>query len=102
MVTDLQGAGPDAPRAPETLGSKAEAPERKLKRVSASLRRSAERYRDVTQRQARDVQERALQLVRERPATAVGAAVGGALVAGVLIGFFIGQALSARSDVEEM
>jgi ElaB/YqjD/DUF883 family membrane-anchored ribosome-binding protein len=99
-VTDLQGAGPDAPVAP---GGEREAAKQKLRRASASLRRSAERYRDVTQRQAADMQARAREMVRDRPMTTMGAAVGGALVAGVLLGFFIGQAMATTTvEIEEL
>jgi ElaB/YqjD/DUF883 family membrane-anchored ribosome-binding protein len=49
------------------------------------------------------MQARAREMVRDRPMTTMGAAVGGALVAGVLLGFFIGQAMATTTvEIEEL
>jgi hypothetical protein len=95
MPVDVQSAGPDGPTTySETPGR--EPGRAKLKRASEAVSSRAQSFADAAQRQAGAAQAWTLQTIRERPATALGSTAVAALLAGVLIGFGLGQALSDR------
>ena len=81
-------------------GSKADAlwPSGKewMGRATETLKTGARRYAETAQRQAEALRGRTLQVIRDRPAASVGSTAAVALVAGVLIGFLLANALSGE------
>jgi ElaB/YqjD/DUF883 family membrane-anchored ribosome-binding protein len=80
----------------ETQASRRGSRKAKLEEASHALRRQARRYADEAQQRAEVAQERTLETLRERPMTVVSSAGGIALLAGLVLGFYVGQAFAAR------